>query len=184
MSVGVSLHLAFVYTGCSSRFASAHREHMQTGKRRAKKKKDSSQNVLSPGDTFGQLLIRSAIFGFPRCNLSPCHGSCRFHSLGFAPVRSTQIRVQVRLREQKERKDPFESAPNRKCFYTRDTNVPLYCIFLPLFSSILCRPKNDFQSNFSPGIFWSGVYVSQPYTSVRRANLIQLGNTRQWLTPP
>lgn len=50
-----------------------------------RKKKDSSQNALSPGDTFGQLLIRSAIFGFPRCNLSPCHRSCHFHSLGFAP---------------------------------------------------------------------------------------------------
>lgn len=56
-----------------------------TERKKRKKKKDSSQNALSPGDTFGQLLIRSAIFGFPRCNLSPCHGSCRFHSLGFAP---------------------------------------------------------------------------------------------------
>lgn len=129
-----------------------------------KKKKDSSQNALSPGDTFGQLLIRSAIFAFPRCNLSPCHGSSRFHSLGFAP------------------KHKFASGPVRA--NKRNANVPLYCIFLPLFSSVRCRPKNYFQSNFSPGIFSSGVYVSQPYTSVRRANLIQLGNTRQWLTPP
>lgn len=63
------------------------------------------------------------------------------------------------------------------------TNVLLYCIFRS-YSHSFYGGRNDFQSNFSPGIFGSSVYLSQPYTSVLHTNLIQLGDNRQWLTPP
>lgn len=62
------------------------------------------------------------------------------------------------------------------------TNVLLYCIVLCYFP--LFYGRNDFPSNFSPGVFWCSVYISQPYTSVLYTNLIQLGDARQWLTLP
>lgn len=64
---------------------------------------------------------------------------------------------------------------SHKCFFT---------LYLRWYSHSLYVGRNVFQSNFSPSIFWSSVYLSQPYTSVLHTNLIQLGNARQWLTPP
>lgn len=81
-------------------------------------------------------------------------------------------------------RDSCESPPKGKCLLL--FRLSHRCFFILFFSP--SHPfhigRNDFQNNFSLGIFWSSVYLCQPYTSVLHTILIQLGNTRQWLTPP
>lgn len=140
-------------------------------------------NPSDHDDTFCQLLIRSAILGFQGgiCSLPGIIARAMRIAMLTAPHIPFHTDVWLGLWANKRKRGPFLKG---KCLllFRLCCKCSLILYFLCYFHSFY-GGRNDFRSNFSAGVLRSTIYL-QPHTSVLHSDLIQLGDTRWWLTPP